>query len=301
MMALVLVSGIVGTKTNAGGEQRPGLLGAYYPAYCRPAAFPSRNFELIVLGANNTRRSLNVPLRLDLLTYARDGMMLYALTREMPFCLNKIELNPVRVTAMACPRGLTSVFNFSTSTQGDRLLISGGIEENGHTRCGVFQVRLPEPTAQPILETESCGADAFAGSWGSLSISPGADYAVAVRRDRLELIDINNRSSRVLMDKVLKATWSPDGNWIAAVTARGPTALISTGDFKIKRTVAETEGQWSPDSRYLLRVKGCLFPMADNSVGTIQALDVATGKSVSVKSSHCEVGFASTGWVALAP
>lgn len=157
----------------------------------------------------------------DFLTYARDGMTLYALTREMPFCLNKIELNPVRVTPIACPRGLTSVFNFATSTQGDRLLISGGIEENGHPRCGVFQVRLPEPTAQPILGIESCGADAFADSWGSLSISPGADYAVAVRRDRLELIDINNRSSRVLMDKVLKAAWSPDGNWIAASQLAG--------------------------------------------------------------------------------
>src|SRR5579872_5802520 len=146
-----------------------------------------------------------------------------------------------------------------------------------------------------ILAPDDCESYKFETSWTSLSLSPDTEQAVAVRRDRLELVRVADGTSRVIAQGILNAAWSPDGRWIAALDVHGRTELYDTSDFKRKRTLAESEVQWSPDSRYLLRIKSCLFPIAVNGVGTVQALDVATGKSVTIESSRCKVEAGSTG------
>jgi hypothetical protein len=85
--------------------------------------------------------------------------------------------------------------------------------------------------------------------------------------------------------------------WIAALDVHGKTQLIDSVDFKRKRTLIESVVQWSPDSRYLLRIKPCSPPVAVNGVGTVQALDIATGKSLTIESSRCTVDNGSTGWL----
>jgi len=297
-IVFVLIAAATGAEVDTGRNQPNGLLVDYYPAFCRPAAYPSPSFGLVIFGEGKHQSSVEIPLRLEFLTYANDGRALYALSAtKKPICVYKIELNPVQIAQVGCPNGLATVFSFASSASGDRLLISGHFQQDGVARCGVFQIRLPEGTARQILRNEDCGAYRYEDSWKSLSMSPNTGQAVAVRRNRLELIDIGNGTSRTVADGILKAAWSPDGRWIAAVTTHERTELISTGDFRKKRTLAESEGQWSPDSRYLLRIKSCFFPIAVNGVGTVQALDIDTGKSVTVESSRCAVDFFSTGWV----
>jgi len=133
--------------------------------------------------------------------------------------------------------------------------------------------------------------------WRRLRLSPSGRQAVAIRHDQLELIDIDTRTTRLIGDGFLKASWSPDGRWIAALNRHGKTVLMDTSDFKTRRTLAESEVEWSPDSRYLLRVKGCFFPIASNGVGTVQALDVNTGQTVTIESSKCKVDSTGVGWV----
>jgi len=85
---------------------------------------------------------------------------------------------------------------------------------------------------------------------------------------------------------------------IAAVKEHGGTNLIDTSDFKRKRAIAGYDVQWSPDSRYLLRVKECPFPIAVNGVGTLEVVDISTGRGVAVSGSKCAVDFFGTiGWL----
>lgn len=298
LIVFVLIAAATGADVDAGRSQPTGLLIDYYPAYCRPASYPSPAFKLVTFRQGNRQSAVESPLRLEFFTYANDGTALYALsTSDKPICMYKIEFSPVRIARVGCPSGLAGVFSFATSASGDRLLVSGLVREGTGTRCGVFQIHLPDGTLRQILGNEKCDEHSYENSWTGLSISPDTDQAVAVRRDRLELIDLKGGTSRIVTDATAKAAWSPDGRWIAAVTTHRQTDLISTSDFMKKRTLAESEGQWSPDSKYLLRIKNCLFPIATNGVGTVQALNIDTGKSVTVQSSHCAVDFNSTGWV----
>ena len=123
------------------------------------------------------------------------------------------------------------------------------------------------------------------------------DRAVAIRHDQLELIDLAKGTTRTIGDGFLKASWSPDGSRIAALKSHGETLVMNAGDFKKIRTLPESEVVWSPDSRYLLRVKRCFFPIASNGVGTVEALDATTAKSVSIESSRCKVDMTGVGWV----
>jgi hypothetical protein len=135
------------------------------------------------------------------------------------------------------------------------------------------------------------------GQRPSLSLAPDSSEGVAVRGNRLQLFQINGTATRDIAEGIVKASWSPDGRWIAAIDAHGKTQLIDTTDFKKKRTLDESEVQWSPDSRYLLRIQPCSSPVAVNGAGTVQALDISTGKTTIVESSRCLVDNGSTGWV----
>jgi hypothetical protein len=297
-----LVAAIACSEVSAQHARPHGLLDDYYPAFCHPALYPSPSCRLVVFRENKRQASVVVPLRLELFAYAAEGGAIYSLSvLKPPACLYRIELNPVGVMPLTCPPGLAAAFNFAVSRSGDRLLLSGQFRDGGGSRCGVFEIRLPGGTAaRQVLDAEDCGSYKFGNSWRSLSLAPDGGRAVAVRRNELELIQVALGTSSKIAEGILKAAWSPDGRWIAALGVHGGTELIDTTDFRSRRALADSEVQWSPDSRYLLRIKKCLFPIATNGVGTVQALEVATGNSVTIESSRCAVEDDSTGWVSAA-
>ena len=246
---------------------------------------------------DSLRTSVELPIRLELFSYARRGSAIYDLSiMDRAPCFYRANLNPVRVESLGCKGDISSAFDLTVSHGEDFMLVSGSVK--GETeRCGVFELRLPALTVRQVLDAGDCGSYRFETAWSSLSVSPDGGRAVAVRHDRLELVDLDRGATRPLVEGILKAAWSPDGQWIAALSTRGKTYLIGTDNYSVKRTLAESEVQWSPDSRYLLRVRPCLFPIASNGVGTIEALGIATGERVKIASSKCGVGYLSTGWV----
>jgi hypothetical protein len=63
-----------------------------------------------------------------------------------------------------------------------------------------------------------------------------------------------------------------------------------------QRVLGNSELDWSPDSHYLLGMKRsdtCGFREA----GTLEAIDVPSGKRTTVENSRCQVDSATTGWV----
>jgi hypothetical protein len=293
----VLAAAVTCVEVKAQPARPHGLLNDYYPAYCHPIVYPAPSCSLVIFREGKLQTSVELPIQPDFFGYARGGTVLYALPlMKKPVCLYRIELNPVGATSLTCPPGLVGAVGLTVSATGDLLLVSGQFNEGGSTRCGVFEIRVPDGPTRQVLNAQDCGSYRKS-PWISLSLSPDAAEAVAVRQDRLEMFRLANGTSEAVAEGIVKAAWSPDGRWIAALDVHGRTELIDPSNFKKQRTLAGSEVQWSPDSRYLLRVKACFFPIASNGVGTVQALDVATGKSITIESSRCEVETNSTGWV----
>jgi WD40 repeat protein len=181
------------------------------------------------------------------------------------------------------------VDSIAVSAREDKMVFSGRYKQIEH--CGVFQVLLSEGSAREIIANPKCG---YASGWLSLSLSPTGEQGVAIHDHRLVLINIVQRTVKSIGEGYSAVSWSPDGHWIAALENRNlKTVLLDTGEFSVRRTLDNSEVRWSPDSRYLLRVRPCRF----SDSGTVEALDVASGKKITIKSSTCGVHQTTTGWV----
>lgn len=271
----------------------------YRPALSRPAVYPSPAFNLIVFPPGKSDVSVEIPYRLGVFTYSASGRAIYtSSTTPEGTCLNRIDLSPVRATAAACPSNLGGVFSIAVSAKEDKAFVSGRIKEGAQFRCGIFEVRMPEGAIRPVLVLPTCGSNKdFADSPTSISLSPTADHLVAIRNDVLELIGVENGTTQPIGEGFARASWSPDGRSIAALTRRDRTIIFDVSSWKKTKELPESTVQWSPDSRYLLRIRWCRFPRAVNPVGTIEILNVNTGKSVAVESSKCSVDSGAVGWV----
>jgi hypothetical protein len=133
--------------------------------------------------------------------------------------------------------------------------------------------------------------------WQHVSVSPDGMRAVATQYGRVELIDIGRGTAEPLEARFFMAAWSPDGRWLAAVEdgENGRTILMDAKDLTPRRVLGNSELDWSPDSRYLLGMKRhdwCGFYS-----GTLEAIDIQTGKRKTIESSKCQVNQATTGWV----
>ena len=295
---LVLVGVSIVVSARGQEESNQGLLVDYYPAVCHPALYPAPGCSLTVFQRHQLRTPVELPLRLELFSYANRGNAIYELSvLKRPVCFYRVDLSPVRVESLGCREDVSSAFDLAISGNEHFMLVSGNIKREPAYGCGIFEFRLPALEIRQVLDAGDCRSYGFENAWTSLSLSPDGRQAVAVRQDRLELIDVVRGTRQTLAHGVVKAAWSPDGRWIAALNAHGETQLMRTNDYKVGRTLAGSEVQWSPDSRYLIRVRPCSVPVASNGVGTIEALDVTTGKSVEIGSSKCAIDNHSTGWV----
>jgi len=209
--------------------------------------------------------------------------------------LYRIDLNPIRVSAVPAQASLKPIHSIAVSLREDRLLISGGYEKGGSRYCGVFEISLPSGNLRSVLETPDCK---YLSAWLYLSLSPDGKQAVAVhgRSHSLDLIDTVHGEVKSIGVGFMKASWSPDGRWIAALEYRSKvrTVLFDARRLSPAKTLGESEVEWSPDSRYLLAVtgRGC-----SNESGTVQTLHIQSGARATVESSKCQVYQTTAGWV----
>jgi len=100
-----------------------------------------------------------------------------------------------------------------------------------------------------------------------------------------------------------RATWSPDGKWIAAIEwNRKRLILLDGNDPSHRRDVGSTlEAAWSPDSRYLLvwtlHFLRCGIGIDVEPPASFEVLEVATGKRSLIRSSQCQLIQGPIGWV----
>jgi len=234
--------------------------------------------------------------------FAGDGRSLYAASDEN---LMRIGFSPIRATSVIGTEGFR-IKDFAVTPDGSKVVISGRHREGALEKCGLFEITVSTGSARHVLATD-CN---YQWSWTDLATSPDGSRAVASYGNthtdhnyRLDLIDLARGTTKSLGD-LSRASWSPDGKWVAAIEwNRRRLILLDTSDFSHRRHLGSTiETAWSPDSKYLLVWKyhflKCGFALDVESPASFEVVEVASGKRSLVGSSQCQLVRGSIGWMA---
>jgi len=96
-----------------------------------------------------------------------------------------------------------------------------------------------------------------------------------------------------------RATWSPDGRWIAVV--RDGRIVLVDGERAAKVRDLGDSGEaglsWSPDSRSLVIAKSQVRCAAALYFSTLENIDVQTGRRTVIKGSECRINHGTVGWM----
>ena len=274
--------------------------GSYSPAFLETGGGAEGPVWLTVFAPGSEAVAVPLPFPMRSHLYSTMGTSLYAQPMPLGACLYKIEFNPMRTTSVACPPAL-QFQSLAVSKAEDRMLFSGRYGDTGNPSCGVFEMSLPSGSIRQVFK-DYCGVHM---PWQSLSYSPDGKQAVAIFTNSLGVnppfspfsivvITLDSGKGVSLGAKFDKVSWSPDGRWIAALERRerARTILFDAKTFRRARALPDSWVEWSPDSRYLLRVNECR-----GEEGTVEALDINKGSRMPIKSSRCKVYNISTGWV----
>jgi hypothetical protein len=243
---------------------------------------------------------IGLPFEFGRVAYGPDGKALYAQIRNEPNApdwprlyrpgLFRIDLHSLGVSPVLGSLDL-GINGLAISRDEGTVIVSGGVGMGSDASCGIYEISRGKATL--LIENPKCG---YVDSWTDLSIAPDGSRVLATRNRRLEIIDLIQKTSRPLGGNLLYGTWSPDGNWIAAVDS-GEThvVLLDTDGLAPKKVLKTVDVRWSPDSRYLLAWKGHL--LCGPYSGTLEATNITTAKTSIIKSSSCRVNQSTIGWV----
>jgi len=237
-------------------------------------------------------RVLSVPLPVlpsdfVLLAYSPDGKALYGST-ILPGTAKgpiKVEFNPPRKSVVP-GSAVFRIQGVTISPQLDRIFIYG-LNTNPGNEYGLFELDPVTGTSKAVL----LDPDAFSGSLTS------SDR----RRRWAELLNPRDGTIMALGDGFRAGAWSLNSRWIAAIHDTGgkeEIVLIDGSNISRRRTLLSTEDgvfHWSPDSRYLLIARSEILCGPFN--GSLQTVDIETGKRKRIESSHCRVLTNTTGWM----
>ena len=269
--------------------------GVFAPAFYDPGPGRGDVPELHVFPLDGQEFTVRLPFQVGTFAVNQDGSALYAPRFFDPSGRNtglyRIEFGPARATRLPGSEGLASIYGIAASST--KIVVSAGYLTNGLvSRCGLYELMLSSGEVHQIMSNSDCK---YLSSWNSISLSPDSRRIVAVRRHRLELIDIETKAVRSLGEGFYDAAWSPNGRWIAALGGNGKhTVLIDAITFDTRRTLPSSEVIWSPDSHAILASRESRCPP---DVGTLRLIDIETGKTSIIRSSACRIDHLVFGWI----
>jgi len=276
--------------------QKP--LGTHYSA-----AF-IRDNKLIVFPFDGSEVRIDLPATVGGMTFSADGRTIYGIVGPNggPGRLAAIAINPSRVSPLPHSDEFDNYFNSLTvNATGDKAVISAMYGQNGIQGCGLFELDITKGSVEKIIDNLGSGCG-YLSSWSHLSISLDGSRVVGTsRKGQIGVVNLSARKVEKLWPGT-EASWSPDGKWIAALSFTDPMkiTLMRASDLSTQRELgddATTQLQWSPDSRYLLLFNFGLCGLGTGYVGTLETLDIETGRRQPIESSKCRVDRATAGWV----
>jgi hypothetical protein len=241
--------------------------------------------------------SIALPIAVDYLAFTLDGKTMYGSARRnlhlrMPPdpdspTLYKIEFGPTRASPIQGSAVLRPIYSVAVSQRGDKIVVVAGFAAK--RGCGIFELSPFDGALREVAFDVGCQPADSLSHWAHLNVSPDGKFASASKKHTMEIIDLVSGTIRLVGERFMEAAWSPDGKWIAGLEAKwtGRTILMDPNTLEEKRTVPQSQCQWSPDSRYLLQ----------NTGGILRAIDVGTGRERTIVSSKDKVVEVSTAWV----
>jgi len=286
-----------------------GTVNAASPSFCAAYFHPDDVAPLLTLfpldgpevtvplpGLANTARALFGP----------DGKTIYVPGRPRSGeALREIQFGPLRERIVLGTDGFDAIWHFTVTQPSGQIFISGKLPKMGE--CGTVEVDPSSGTTRKVL----AGAYPDCGGGGG-AVSPDGKHALTYAGNELSVIDLETRAVRPIknvgggigLKEVTwggQVAWSPDGRWISAMIDQDKILLIDASDTSRRRRLGSSHRGfvvWSPDSKYLLLQKSQLrCGLTFDFFESLEILEVATGKRASIKSSRCNVGVGSVGWM----
>jgi hypothetical protein len=291
----LLLCGQVSSRRVPEGPGRP-----YSAAYYR-SGVPGRGGQSVeVFPYAGDSFGIPLPLLLGRVAYSPKGDSLYGevgVNASAGSRIVRVQFEPTRVTGVSGSAGIGELHSLAITSAGG--VVFSGSEDAGEGRsCGVFSIDPVTHVVHKILDDPGAGCR-YASAWLRISVSPDGRRAVAVRAGELAVIDLVSGSSQRIGVGFQEGDWSPDGRWIAAVAAGGQgDALFDAGTLARLRDLTVSGARWSPDSRFLLGLtsRGCgSMPYA----GTLEMVELVSGKATELTSSKCRVNQPTIGWLSV--
>jgi hypothetical protein len=291
-----IVSAAIGGAYLVRAEQNgePAPLYGYSAAYLSTGNAFANDQKLVVFPSEGEAFAIPLPMEVGYFAFTLDGSTLYGSlhNRRAPTdpgapSLCKIQFNPTRASLVPGSARLTAIHGVALSQRQDRIVVAGGLREK--LGCGIFELSLVDGSLKEVIFDEACRPGDLLAHWQYLNVSPGGERASAYRRHKLELVDLVRGTVQFLREGFMEAAWSPDGKWLAGLAFKGTgqTILMDPNTLKERRTLPQSQCQWSPDSRYILQ----------DDQGTLKTIELATGRRKIIVSSKNKVVEVSTAWV----
>jgi hypothetical protein len=280
----------------------------FCPAYFNASALPLRLRLFPLDGPEiDVPAPSGVPRGMNVLAYGPDGRTIYGYSilspLKPPHGVEKIEFGLSRVSIVpgSAERELREIYCLSASPTSGRLTVTGPPASSPRT----FEINSVAGTItqMPADSPSTCG-----GPGGLLS--PDGKRVLAKRGKALTITDVQSGEVRVIEGTKNDAgyLWSPNSKMLALGRGNGIMLVDLRENFEdspLRKlgSSGDSDVVWSPDSKYLLirtSSLSCKFTLYGES---LEVVEVATGKRIPVKSSHCEIMAGAFGWMdrAIAP
>ncbi len=288
----------------------PRLLPATSPVFCAAyfetagpgvlKLFPVSGSEMLVPFSDKLPRDF-YPI-----TVGPNGRVLYgeSLTPGSGKGIWAVQLRPLLVRVVPGSIGLSEIWHLAVSEETRRLFVAGPSKYTRMGDCGTFEIDPTEGGFRVLLSGKFPGCGGGGGP-----ISPEGKRALTFAGGKLEVIALETGAVHVIdglgagvisggITWVSGCDWSPDGRWIACVR-NGNIILVNSDNSRERKDLGRSgslQPRWSPDSRTILISKpevGCGLGYG----GSLELIEVYTGKRTRVTSSRCRVGSGMLAWV----
>jgi WD40 repeat protein len=275
-----------------------------YEAAVYSSGVPGRGGQnLILFPPVGKPLQIGIPVALGRLAYSPDGTSIYAGAAgesDPRGRLVQVQILPTQSHYLPESANIGELHSIASDGR-DLILFSGSYGPVGSRSCGMFLLRLREKVVSKVLDDQSDGCR-FVSGWLAVSLSPDGHRGTAVHNGDLVVFDLPSGNSRVLGRGFERASWSQDGKWLAAlVVGNNETVVLFDAETLMRRRTLKSSGvAWSPDSKYLLgqTSRGCgLLSYA----GSLEKIEVSSGKRMVIATSRCQVNRATYGWVCFNP
>lgn len=237
----------------------------------------------------------SLPATANLIGFASSGQSAYlqepsAAVLHHSGDLIQVKFSPPRLFPVPGSGGLGEIISVTNSRSGNLLVAAA----YGQGLCGAYEIDTSRGTHRPIL-TEPARPDC---KFGVKQVEPDGERVLVGDFQKFRILD--SQSGNIELSGAGRGTWSPDGKWLA-VSRNGEIIILDGRSFAVRRRfrASSVDGHlvWAPDSNRILfaQTERRCFPQGDFE--SLAVLDVETGKTGIIPSSHCMVTNSQIGWI----